>query len=91
MFSVIAITETWANFTNESLLIIPGYNSIFKNRLKGRVGGVVLFVRQSLTYSVRNDFGVFDNEDLESFFIVLNDINFGRNHLCYIPPTWYLY
>ena len=30
MFSVIAVTETWANFTNESLLIIPGYNSIFK-------------------------------------------------------------
>ena len=29
MFSVIAVTETWANFTNESLLIIPGYNSIF--------------------------------------------------------------
>ena len=28
-FSVIAVTETWANFTNESLLIIPGYNSIF--------------------------------------------------------------
>ena len=29
MFSVIAITETWTNFTNESLLVIPGYNSIF--------------------------------------------------------------
>ena len=30
MFSVIAVTETWENFTNESLLIIHGYNSIFK-------------------------------------------------------------
>ena len=28
-FSGIAVTETWANFTNESLLIIHGYNSIF--------------------------------------------------------------
>ena len=49
MLSVIAITETWANFTNESLLVIPGYNSIFKNTLKGRGGGVALFVQQSLT------------------------------------------
>ena len=55
MFSVIAIIETWAYFTKESLLIIPGYNSIFKNRLKGRRGGVALFVRQSLAYSVRRD------------------------------------
>ena len=82
-----AITETWAHFTNESLLIIPRYNSISKNRLKGRDGGVALFVRQSLTYSVCNDLSVFDNEDLESVFIELNDINFGRNHWCYLPPT----
>ena len=88
MFSVIAVTETWANFTNESLLIIPGYNSTLKNRLKGRDGGVALFVRQSLTYSVRNDLGVFDNEDLESVFIDLNDINFGRKVIgaIYCPP-----
>ena len=88
MFSVIAVTETWANFTNESLLIIPGYNSIFKNRLKGRGDGVALFVRQSLTYSVRNDLGVFDNEDRESVFIELNDINFGRKIVdaIYRPP-----
>ena len=78
MFSVIAVTETWANFTSESLLIIPGYNSISKNRLNGKGVGVALFVRQSLTYSVRNDLGVFYNEDLESVFIGLNDINFGR-------------
>ena len=35
IFSVIAVTEMWANFTNESLLVIPGYNSIFKNTPKG--------------------------------------------------------
>ena len=29
MFSVIAVTETWENFTNESLLIMSCYNRIF--------------------------------------------------------------
>ena len=28
MFSVIAVTETWTNFTNESLSVIRGYNNI---------------------------------------------------------------
>ena len=40
VFSIIAVTETWANYTNESHLLIPGYNSIFKNRPKGIGGGV---------------------------------------------------
>ena len=77
VFSIIAITETSANYTNESHLLIPGYNSILKNRPKGRGGGVALFIRQSLTYSIRKDLDLFDNEDLESLFIELNDINFG--------------
>ena len=34
MFSVIAVTETWANFHNESVLIIPGYNSILKKQVE---------------------------------------------------------
>ena len=46
------------------------------------------FVRQSLTYSVRNDLSVYDNEDLESVFIELKDINFGRKIIgaVYRPP-----
>ena len=41
-----------------------------------------------ITYSVRNDLGVFYNEDLESVFIELNDINFGRKIIgaIYRPP-----
>ena len=89
VFSIIAITETWANYTNESHLLIPGYNSIFKNRPKGRGGGVSLFIRQLLTYSIRKDLDIFDkNEDLESLFIELNDINFGTKIISavYRPP-----
>ena len=43
-FAVIAVSKTWANISNESLLIIPGYNRVMKNRAGSRGSGIALYV-----------------------------------------------
>ena len=76
-FSVIAISETWANNDSLSPLNIPGYNSTFKNRTSGRGGGVALFVRNCFKFTVRDDLSAFNNVYFESIFIELTNTTLG--------------
>ena len=78
-FSLIAISETWTNNDNMSLLNIPGYNSTFKNRISGRGGGVALFVRNCFKFIVRDDLSVFNNNNFESIFIELTNSSFDNS------------
>ena len=57
---------------------IPGYNTVFKNRPKGRSGGVVIFVRDSLYFTERNYLNLYDNDSMESLFIAVTDVNFSK-------------
>ena len=77
-FSVIAVSETWASNDNMSLLIIPGYNSTFKNRTSGRGGCVALFVRNCFKFTVGNDMSAFNNDYIESIFIELTNTFLGN-------------
>ena len=89
-FSVIAISETWANNDSMSLLHIPGYNSTFKNRTSGRDGSVALFVRNCFKFTVRDDLSEFNNDYFESIFIELTNTTSG-NHIIgavYRPPGY---
>ena len=76
-FSVIAVSETWANNDNMSLLSVPGHNSIFKNRTSRRGDGVALFVLNCFKFSVRDDLSVFNNDNFESIFIELTNTILG--------------
>jgi hypothetical protein len=64
-FSVICVTETWVNDLNNSLLNIPGYNCVMKPRYNRIGGGVALYVRNDLQYSVRNDLFLIDCDDVD--------------------------
>ena len=87
-FGVIAVTETWANEHNESLLTIPGYHGLFTNRIDRWGGGVALFIDDSLSYSERNDINVFAGDEFESYFIELDEVNIGNKliDVIYHPP-----
>ena len=87
-FGVIAVTETWASADNEALLSISGYNSVFKNRLKNRGGGVALFISNTINFTEREDLNAFSCNDFESVFIELNDLHEGTKIIgaIYRPP-----
>ena len=89
-FSVIAISETWANNDNMSLLNIPGYNSTFKNRTSGRSGGVALFVRNCFKFTVHDDLSEFNNDYFELIFIDITNTTLGNRIIgaVYRPPGY---
>ena len=71
-FSVLAVSETWANEINSDYLVIPGYNRVLKNRAE-RGGGVVIFVDDKLAFKQRPDFNSFANTNFECVFIEITD------------------
>ena len=51
-FDIIVLTETWANNETQTLCQIPGYNSTHNPRENRRGGGVSIFVRESIDFSI---------------------------------------
>ena len=49
---IIAITETWETPINSDLINLPGYNKCSKCRTYNNKGGVALFVRDSIDFSI---------------------------------------
>ena len=75
--SIIALTETWLNPSNESLFSIDGYHPLratsrpdYSNR-----GGVGFFVRSDLEFRSRPDLNNFLPSTFESLFITIKNIN----------------
>ena len=55
-FSIICLTETWANDSNQnSSFQLEGYISVHQIRKSCKGGGIVIFIRDSLLYKLRND------------------------------------
>ena len=57
-FSIICLTETWANDSNinhNSLFKLEGYIPVHQIRKSRQGGGIVIFIRDSLLYKLRND------------------------------------
>ena len=53
--SVVAISETWLNATNEDCFSICGYNYASKIRIGRDGGGVGMYINNALVYCVRED------------------------------------
>ena len=67
---VIGITETWLT-TNEHgpHNNLSGYSFISNARTKSRGGGVGLYIKNNIKFSIRNDLTVMDEKIFESIFI----------------------
>ena len=65
-FNVISLTETWLNdheFKTNSNYHLPNYEGIHhKRKANKRGGGVLTFIRNDLTYKIRNDLCISDGD-----------------------------
>ena len=52
---IIGLCETWLDDSNKDLYKINGYNSVHVNRNNNRGGGVSLFIRSNISYTLRSD------------------------------------
>jgi len=89
-FTVIAISETWANEENQNLLNIPGYNKILKNRTTSSTGGgVALYILDGYTSQVREDYAFPTSSIVDSLFIDLSGPNVNKKTIgvVYRPPN----
>ena len=91
-FNIICLSETWCTddeFLNNSNYHIPNYNAIHQERKTGkRGGGVLIYIKENLTYKVRNDLS-FSNSDNEMLSIEIVHKH-KKNTLvtcCYRPPN----
>ena len=86
-FHIIGLTETWLKSTPHSMLSIPGYKCEHKNRPMQNGGGVMLYVKDSLQYTIRPDIvsasGCFESIFLEIGTNTKKTIIIG---LIYRPP-----
>ena len=91
-FDVIGITETWLSESSADLYSIPGYQDphhSYRTARKG--GGVSLYVKENIQFTVRNDIAVNDGST-ENIFIEIDkgvyntskDVLIG---LIYRPPN----
>ena len=50
--TVLGVSETWVNTSNEDTVNIPGYNFVHKSRVGTSRGGVGLFIRDDLKFNI---------------------------------------
>ena len=75
-FDIVVLSETWLQDCSfhQNNVQINGYNSIFKNRIGKRGGGVGFYIKESITYKVRHDLSKrLDN--LEILFVEIGGKN----------------
>jgi exonuclease III len=87
---VIALQETW-NIKFPNLVSLPGYQNVcFKNRHRGRGGGVGLFIRQGLDYQILNmPFNGFTDRIFESLTVQITDNSNSDQFKSYIVTSIY--
>lgn len=68
LFNFIGLSETWFNDVTSPLYGIDGYSheKVFRSNRRG--GGVSLFIKENIVYSVRSDLNNFES-DAETIFI----------------------
>ena len=91
VFPIIALTETWARDDNVNLCNISGYNCEHNYRSSRSGGGVALFIKETIDYSVRDDLR-YQNDTIEALFIEIDKSVFNKKQniilgVIYRPPN----
>ncbi len=71
----IMICETFLNDTNMNMVPLNGYQFICNNRIRGRGGGVAIYIADKFPFQVRNDLTVNHDIEFESLFVEITDPN----------------
>ena len=90
-FAVMGFSETWFTDTNHSLYDIDGYNMVSKYRMSKKGGGVCLYIRKSISYTLRIDLDAM-NDCIEAKFIEIDRDAFRTSQdivigVIYRPPN----
>ena len=70
-FTFIGMSETWLIENTKELHPLEGYNTVSNCRPSKKGGGVSLYVKERLLYTVRHDLCIF-NEHMESVFVEID-------------------
>ena len=89
-FAMICLTETWLNERNYDLYEIPNYVHIGKQQSGRKGGGISIYLKQNMKYTIRDDLS-FMNLEYESVFIEIErDTSLLEQHIIlgviYRPP-----
>jgi hypothetical protein len=68
---VILLCETWLNSVNHNMYPLSGYNFVDNHRVITKCGGVAIYVKQGITFNIREDLSIFEEGTFESLFIEL--------------------
>ena len=90
-FDVICLTETWLNDLEFKINLnyhLPNYEGIHYERKAGKRGnGVLMYIRNDLTYKIRNDLCISDgNRDTLTIELLTKSIKNIIVSCCYKPP-----
>jgi len=91
-FNITGLSGTWFNQDNNDLFAIPGYSCVSKYRTSRTGGGVSLFLKDHLQFTLRADLSIL-NESLESVFVEINNVSLhGKSRsvvvgVVYRPPA----
>ena len=90
-FTIIGVSETWLHSDNVDLYVIPEYTSIHVTRPSKKGGGVSLYVRSSLEYTVLSEMSII-TEYLKCVFIDVNTRTMTQHKkiivgIVYRPPS----
>ena len=89
-FSIIAFSETWLKRDNEQCYGMHGYNAEYNSRPAKVGGGVSLFIKEGIEYTIRSDLCNMSNV-AETLFIEIDKDVFGHDNniivgVLYRPP-----
>ena len=89
-FPIIALSETWLKDHNCDRYGIDGYNAEHNCRPNRGGGGVSFYIKETIEYTVRDDF-CFQNNILETLFIEIDKDQFAKKQniiigVIYRPP-----
>jgi hypothetical protein len=87
--TAITIVETWLNNCQELYYSIPGYNLISAPRLLKRGGGVAIYVKNGLSYHVRDDIQLGQTKTFEHLVVEISSFNYRSVVISFIykPPN----
>ena len=89
--SIMGFSETWFTDANHSFYDMDGFNMVSNYRSVRRGGGVCLYIRESINYTLRVDLDVMD-ECLETKFVEIGRDVFRTSQdlvvgVIYRPPN----
>jgi hypothetical protein len=92
-FDLILICETFLTETNKNMYNISGYTFVGKNRKHAKCGGVGMFIREGLSFKIRDDLSICVEQEFESIFIEIQNekqnVVIGEIYRCHISIQRY--